>query len=274
VAVYPHVYLSPHFDDVALSCGGLVHQQTAAGEQVLVITIFAGRPDYGNLGPFAREMHALWGNPPDILETRQAEDLQAMQTLGADYVRLGYLDALYRQERSSGALLYDDEEALFGPPDRSERYLPQELAEAIVELLPLDDPPFDQAHAGLQLYAPLAAGGHVDHRLTFAAALHLVAAGFEVFFYEDLPYVELAGALERALVGQRRGSWRLCPLSEEDIQVKTRAVACYASQLAAIWRDDIPPAQHIRAYHAALSADGGYAERYWRLKFVLTQHNL
>jgi LmbE family N-acetylglucosaminyl deacetylase len=265
VTAYPHVYLSPHFDDAALSCGGLMHQRTAAGEQVLVITIFAGKPDYDNLGPFAREIHALWGNPPDILETRLAEDLQAMRTLGADYVRLGYLDALYRRERSSGGLLYEDGEALFGPPDRSERHLPQELAEAIVELLPLDGPPFGQAHDRPQLYAPLAVGGHVDHRLTFAAALHLMGAGFEVLFFEDFPYVETAGALERALAGQRRGSWQLCPLSEEDIQAKARAVACYASQLAAIWRDDVPPAQHIHAYHAALSADGGYAERYWQL---------
>jgi LmbE family N-acetylglucosaminyl deacetylase len=285
VVAYPHIYLSPHFDDVALSCGGLVHRQTASGEQVLVITIFAGKPDYDNLGPFAQEIHALWGNPPDILETRRAEDLRAMQTLGADYVRLGYLDALYRRERSSGGLLYGDEEALFGPPARSEEHLPQELAEAIVQLVPLDGP---QAHDGLRLYAPLALGGHVDHRLTFAAALHLMEAGFEVFFFEDLPYVETVGALEKVLAGLFRGSWQLCPLSEEDMQAKIRAVTCYESQLAAIWRDDVPPEQHIRAYHAGLlcrrrvasgpwpgsghtltpgiqSPDGGYAERYWQL---------
>jgi LmbE family N-acetylglucosaminyl deacetylase len=265
VTTYPHVYLSPHFDDVALSCGGLVHQQTASGEQVLTITVFAGKPDYENLGLFAQEMHALWGNPPDILETRQAEDLQAMRVLGADYVRLGYLDALYRRERSSGALLYGDEEALFGPPDRSERSLPQELAEAIVELLPLDEPPFRQADR-VQLYAPLAVGGHVDHRLVLATALHLAGAGFEVLFYEELPYVETAGALERALTGQRGGSWRLCPLSEGDIQAKINAVACYSSQLAALWRDGSLPGQHIRAYHSGLSPDGSYAERYWRLR--------
>ena len=36
-----HVYLSPHLDDAVLSCGGAIHRAGAAGEAVLVITVFA-----------------------------------------------------------------------------------------------------------------------------------------------------------------------------------------------------------------------------------------
>lgn len=273
---YSHVYLSPHFDDAALSCGGLAHRQASHGEHVLVVTIFTARPDYDDLGPFAQELHALWGNQADILETRQQEDLQAMRTLGADYVRLGYLDALYRRERSSGELLYPNNDALFGPPDHHDLSLPQELAEAIVELLPLDN--LAQERDGLRLYAPLAIGGHVDHRLVSAAARLLSEAGFRVSFYEDFPYVEKAGELEKALAGQSGGSWQSWPLDEEDIRARIQAVNCYASQLDALWRDGVPPEQHIRAYCSGLlhgqsawpppdsSAPENYAERYWQLK--------
>ena len=31
-----HLYLSPHFDDAALSCGGQIATWTAAGQSVLV----------------------------------------------------------------------------------------------------------------------------------------------------------------------------------------------------------------------------------------------
>ena len=39
-----HLYLSPHFDDAALSCGGQIATWTAAGQSVLVVTITGGDP--------------------------------------------------------------------------------------------------------------------------------------------------------------------------------------------------------------------------------------
>ena len=39
-----HLYLSPHFDDAALSCGGQIATFTAAGQSVLVVTITGGDP--------------------------------------------------------------------------------------------------------------------------------------------------------------------------------------------------------------------------------------
>ena len=39
---YNHVYLSPHLDDIALSCAGRIAAQVAAGELVLVVTVFSG----------------------------------------------------------------------------------------------------------------------------------------------------------------------------------------------------------------------------------------
>ena len=43
-ADYRHVYLSPHFDDAALSLGGTLARQVAAGERVLVVTVCSAPP--------------------------------------------------------------------------------------------------------------------------------------------------------------------------------------------------------------------------------------
>jgi len=36
------IYLSPHFDDAVLSCGGLIFDQTCGGTAVEIWTVFAG----------------------------------------------------------------------------------------------------------------------------------------------------------------------------------------------------------------------------------------
>ena len=54
------IYLSPHFDDVALSCGGLLWEQAQAGEGASVWTICAGEVPAGQLSPFAQSLHERW----------------------------------------------------------------------------------------------------------------------------------------------------------------------------------------------------------------------
>ncbi len=39
---YDYIYLSPHLDDVALSCSGTICQQKTQGSSILMATIFAG----------------------------------------------------------------------------------------------------------------------------------------------------------------------------------------------------------------------------------------
>ena len=42
-----HLFVSPHLDDVALSCGGYVRYLTRAGELVIVLTVFSADPPAG-----------------------------------------------------------------------------------------------------------------------------------------------------------------------------------------------------------------------------------
>ena len=88
---YAHVYLSPHLDDVALSCGGRIWQQAQTGDSVLVVTIFAGAPPPDvPLSPFARELHARWGYLSDADVVRREEDQASLTHLGAEGVLQEY----------------------------------------------------------------------------------------------------------------------------------------------------------------------------------------
>jgi LmbE family N-acetylglucosaminyl deacetylase len=60
-----HVFVAPHPDDVALSCGGLIASLRELGQNVAIITIFSGNGDNDGLTPYQREAlgfgsKALW----------------------------------------------------------------------------------------------------------------------------------------------------------------------------------------------------------------------
>src|SRR3989304_1899066 len=96
------VYLSPHLDDALLSCGGLVAQQVAGGDEVTVFTVCAGDSPVGELTPFAYELHRRWGGAGSPMGLRRAEDLVACGRLGASVVHLGFADAIYRHAAHGG----------------------------------------------------------------------------------------------------------------------------------------------------------------------------
>ncbi|MEM4724431.1 MAG: PIG-L family deacetylase [Candidatus Hadarchaeum sp.] len=250
------VYLSPHLDDAALSCGGIIHQQKQQGFQPLVITCFAGLPDYEALSLFAITQHVRWGETSKPTEHRRREDAMAMSCLGADYEHWDYLDCIYRRHPESGEFLYTSEEALFGVIASVDRYLADELAARLKRFL---------SAKNTLIYAPLAVGQHVDHQLVSQAALRLRDDGFQVWFYEDYPYAEDAQKLAQAL------QYWTCPpkptvhtLSEEDVLAKIIAVRCYASQLAVLFGDETFVPARIKAYARAVGGDQNYGECYWK----------
>ena len=55
------IFISPHLDDVALSCGGLVWRLAQEGQQVSIWTVLAGDPPDEDYSEFARINHQRWG---------------------------------------------------------------------------------------------------------------------------------------------------------------------------------------------------------------------
>jgi len=50
-----HVFVAPHPDDVALSCGGLIASLRELGQNVTILTVYSGSGVAGDLSPYQRE---------------------------------------------------------------------------------------------------------------------------------------------------------------------------------------------------------------------------
>ena len=255
-----HVYLSPHLDDAVMSCGGIIHQQTSNGEQVQVITIFAGEYQDGAPSLFALVQHGYWGNPPRPMPLRRAEDTAALMLLGADAWHLDYLDAVYRAG-PDGEWLYAHEEALWqkvSPVDPLAEAGIQGLVDRLAALIP----PSDQA----LVYAPLGVGQHVDHQLIHTAARRLLTRGYRMAFYEDYPYAMKPGATELAVTAAGAEEWQVdtIPLVPADLVAKVSALNYYRSQMYVLFGgiEDMP--NRVWAFAASRSPGTGLAERLWR----------
>jgi hypothetical protein len=185
-----------------------------------------------------------------------------MAILGVRGEYLAWPDAIYRgQLRPQRTWFYTSNATLFGPLHPSELPLVSALADEIAGLA--------GANEGI-IYAPLAVGSHVDHLLVHHAAMELRKSGRNVFFYEELPYVEAEEALAQALSASPAASWRgeTYLLDETALQARCQAVGCYGSQLAGIFGDAAGYAARVRAYAERVGAGAGPAERYWRLPLL------
>ncbi|MCC6994135.1 MAG: PIG-L family deacetylase [Deltaproteobacteria bacterium] len=241
-----HIFVSPHLDDVVLSCGGLVARAAAtATTTVEVITVCAGQPREA-LTPLARQLHAAWGLDTEPVAARRDEDRRALALLAAQPRWFEELDAVYRHPA------YCTGPALFGPPHPDDD-LAARLArrlEAVVAAQP-------EAH----YYFPLGVGDHVDHRVTHQVGAKLAARGVDVAFYEELPYALTPGALGHRLelLGERLLP-RLVDVAEV-FALKLRAGLEYRSQIASLFRDAAGLELLLSAYAAGLA--GGCHERLW-----------
>ncbi len=170
---YDQIFLSPHLDDAALSCGGQIARASRSGAKVLVITVFTGDAPAGELSPLASELHAMWGAGDNPFAARRAEDRASCAILGADFEHWNFPDAIYRRD-AAGSWLYPSRRELLSEPAAADAGLLGELTRRLAAL------------SGLAVRGPLAVGGHVDHRLVRQALEAAALPGLEL--YEDFPY--------------------------------------------------------------------------------------
>lgn len=228
------IYLSPHFDDVALSCGGLVWQQAQAGQLVNVWTICAGEPSGEGFSPVAEFLHQRWNTGERAVAIRRAEDLASCAQMGAAARHFPIPDCIYRRGEA-GQFLYPSFEAILDPLCGPEAPLIEQLCQMLAQELP----------AEAEVVCPLALGGHVDHRLTRAAAERL---GRPLWYYADYPYVLDEFERLEQLVAQ---GWKAVdlPLSEEALGVWQKAIAAHASQISTFWDDLVEMEAAVKAYY-------------------------
>ena len=248
---YDHIFISPHHDDLALSCGGTALTMRDRGERVLTVAVFVGRPPSdAEVTEFAAFQHKAWGSPEDPWEARRTEERAVMAGLGIDYLWLDYLDAIYRGSQ----YLSDDD--LFGVVKPDDQPVQSALAMDLLAIC--------RRSPGARLYVPLAVGQHVDHQLCYAAADVPLAAGASVAYYEDVPYALQPDVVEARIASLGR---ELRPEIVEIgslIDAKIQLVEAYRSQTEWIFRHHGPASEVLRRHAAGLSrTDGEYAERLW-----------
>jgi LmbE family N-acetylglucosaminyl deacetylase len=165
---YDCLFVSPHADDVVLSCPGRLLWERDRGSRCLVLALFES-PE---------------GSP---------ETAKAFRDLGLDYVEAGLPPA---RRRLAGDASFG--EIAFGRRAEDDDWLAQ-AARLLADVGPRIKP--------RHVYAPLGVGGHVDHRLAHDAALRAFAseAGRNVFFYEERPEAFVPGAvrIRLGLLGAR-----------------------------------------------------------------------
>ena len=253
-----HLFLSPHLDDVVLSCGGTIHKLARAGDPVLVLTFFAGSPSDASVTPIARELMLRWGGVQDPVAARRDEDCRALSTLGAEVLHLPFLDCVYRLGPTGGAAYYPTEETIFGEIHSQEAAWHRELLEGLER--------HTRDIGGAILYAPLAAGHHVDHLLVGEVARILELRGQHTLYYEDYPYAQDQKTITVARARWSEACWsrETMRFDELDLRAKEDAIACYASQLGTFWSDAEEMRRDVR-HHAGAEREGTYGESYWRV---------
>ncbi len=256
----PVVFISPHLDDVVLSCGGIIHSLKNYGGPIYVITIFAGSPVNG-LSSFAKWLHNAWNLPSDTPIYRREEDYKAISFLAAKSVHLPFQDSIYRLNPSTQQFLYTTKSNIFSGDWSKE---PALLSEIISEL----KKQFIKQDYEL-IFVPLGIGQHIDHILTRKAveSIFTKLKRDKLIFYEDFPYALKFHPFDDQIFESSKNPThsRVYSLTEEDIQAKEYAIQLYKSQSQEVAGEIGVQIVQVRQYASLVIGKDKeeYGERYW-----------
>ena len=230
MASLTYLFISPHLDDAALSCGGLIYRLVKAQCRVVVATVVtADAPSDLVFSRLIKRNHAEWGLSETPFAIRCSEDIQAVEELGAEYIHLGFLDAIYRTDARK-QLLYKITVFTRPAPFDLENYAPV-LSASLQSLL---------NHYGgknLCIFCPLTIGGHVDH-IIVRRTVELICMGMPIVYYEDFPYASKRGVMSRWMKTNTRSDKLIpfvIPLTEQETNARIASIAQYSSQLGSLF---------------------------------------
>jgi LmbE family N-acetylglucosaminyl deacetylase len=237
--------VSPHLDDAVLSVGATMHNLVQRGEEVHVITLFAGDPERS--GP-----PSYWDQPrgvatsAEVIHERRAEDQKACDLLGVIPVWLPFDEEAFIVKRD---------------PDSMWATLEPLLLTASVVMLPA---------------WPLQ---HSDHRYTTMLVLDRLLYRTPMLFYCELPSATRTGALLKSVARGRSLPWLRHALGDEmhwfvphvsrrDRDAKMHAVSAYSGELVALGYS-APPSRvqrlalqrEVLAHRASDQLDSRFAMR-------------
>lgn len=224
------VLLSPHIDDVPFALGAAM-LDGHFGDSTVVNVFSVSRSSYADDSLQA------------VSAARRGEDDAFFSRVPSRIERV-YLECLDAPVRLG---ITDDDVCATEPPasDSAER----DIVATLAALRP----------ARTLVLAPLGLGRHVDHMIVCRAACHAAADGWQVAFYEDLPYAaelsfpEILRSVNE--LSARIGS----PLAPKILEFGE--LGCSKCQALADYRSQLGPTSLARIQSHAVRL--GHAERVW-----------
>ncbi|MHB1254047.1 MAG: PIG-L deacetylase family protein [Candidatus Humimicrobiaceae bacterium] len=188
------IFLSPHFDDAVLSCGGLIAKAMSQGCLVNVITFYTKQTDPSIFSPKLRKIVKKLAT----YKERKEEDMAALDLLGAKATWLCYSERIYRQPWLKS--LFD----IFKVPEEADLNGFDNIAsikEYLVQLF--------ENNPEAYFFAPLGIGNHFDHVELFLACI-VTAMDCKIFdrffFYED--FYSIGANMRKRHFISKHLSWR------------------------------------------------------------------
>lgn len=263
-----NLYLSPHYDDAILSCGGVIHAQRRVGERVSVLTLCGGVPDPASESALALKYLAAWSKSGDGMAKRRVENAAVLSGWGVLNWECDTPDAIFRA--GGGTPYYQTREELFGQPHSGDAAFVLPVWEERLEQLAGEE-------KSIRLYAPLGIGGHVDHALAGRLGQRMGQAGWKVCFYEDYPYVEFeSNGVKTTQASFESGQW-IPQTFAIDVQAKIDALRAYQTQIGSVFGCDEDLVHRVKSFTAetacainpwerlrAVLAPSGRRLRLWR----------
>lgn len=207
--------LSPHLDDAAFSCGGMLATLANAGWRVVMSTVFTGSvPDPTG---FALACQTDKGLAPEVdyMALRRAEDVAAARALGISLPR--HMSLHEAPHRGYGSV-----PELFASL-REDDGIADDIAAAISGLIEELQPDL--------ILAPQGVGGHVDH-LQVICALRSLGLATPALWWRDFPYTVRTDDPKEPMRATFASlpTWEI-EVSPEAEAAKFAACSAYASQL-------------------------------------------
>ena len=253
-----HVVISPHLDDAVISMGGTIVELIGQSKDLMVVTVFAGKPESTVQTNLVRQLNELGGLMDDAVQTRIAEDIEVMDYLGAKSAHLDFLDCIYRTDNNRNPQ-YPTVEDIFDTRT-SERQLELEICSSLRSL--------NCWEGAAAVYTCLGIGDHIDHRTVRRATEALFEASnghmqTTLYYYEDLPYAlkaQSSASKKRAIAELQM---RLNYISDVAWRRKMIMTELYRSQMRLLWGDSRTMRIRSGEYARGLGR-GRYVERMWR----------
>ena len=175
---YDHIYFSPHLDDIALSCGGIISAQRSRGDDILVVTVFSGAESIPTRATRVTRVTGVFSVFAEMAERRKEDD-RAMAALGVGRRLFGYAEAIQRDRR------YRSLPGLFSHIAKSDTKIIEEIYAKIRDI-------FSQ-YPKAKYWFPLGVGNHVDHQILFRIAGRLAEkrTDEDIIYYEEFPYADI-----------------------------------------------------------------------------------